>query len=570
MLITSAVGGEGKTTLAAQLAVRCAEAGASTVLIDADLRHATLGRLFEVPDCPGLSDVLRGDAKLEDALVPISQVGGCQLLPAGSPEANPNRILRGKAFAPMLEQLRRSFDVVIIDTSPVLPVPDALILGRLADGAVLATRHDQSRFPAVERANGLLAGAGIPVLGVVVNGARPSDRRFGGAGYAAYTYRSDRMPGRRRGARRPADRRPTRGRPIDRGRLAADPRPRPEAPRQSGRGDGPSPARRPSPSIDHAERPDDEPQPDTAPPARDDARAARRRRRPAGRLAAYAVAAAAVLAALGWAYRPELVGLVETLVGRPELLARLPGRSRSSPSCSGGSGRGGPRPIGSGRRPGGGCCWPLVVAARFALLRAGEFWLEGFTLVPTVGALVLAFGGWPLLRRTWPAVAFLVFMYPIPQALNSQVSLPLQRMASISSAALLRLLGFWVMDEGNVLVVGGETLEVAAACNGLAMLMSLAATIAATVILVPMALWKRIVLLLSVVPIALLCNVLRIAGTAWCYHLLGSREGGEGGPRRRRLADDADGPGPGPAGAGLALLAGHRGGGRRAGLADAC
>lgn len=196
VLITSAVGGEGKTTLAAQLAVRCAEAGASTVLIDADLRRATLGRLFEVPDCPGLSDVLRGDATLEDALVPINQVGGCQLLPAGSPEANPNRILRGKNFAPMLERLRRTFDVVIIDTSPVLPVPDALILGRLADGAVIATRHDQSRFPAVERANNLLTGAGIPVLGVVVNGARPSGSRVtGGDYYAAYTSRSDRVPG---------------------------------------------------------------------------------------------------------------------------------------------------------------------------------------------------------------------------------------------------------------------------------------------------------------------------------------------------------------------------------------
>ena len=192
VLITSAVGGEGKTTLAAQLAVRCAEAGASTVLIDADLRRATLGRLFEVPECPGLSDVLRGDAKLEDALVPISQVGGCQLLPAGSPEPNPNRVLRGKAFGPMLERLRRSFDVVIVDTSPVLPVPDALILGRYADGAVLATRHDQSRFPAVERANHLLAGAGIPVLGVVVNGARPTTR-FGSGSYR-YSYRADRAP----------------------------------------------------------------------------------------------------------------------------------------------------------------------------------------------------------------------------------------------------------------------------------------------------------------------------------------------------------------------------------------
>jgi len=190
VLITSAVGGEGKTTLAAQLAVRCAEAGAKTVLIDADLRRAMLGRLFEVPECPGLSDVLRGEANLEDALVPISQIGGCHLLPAGSPDPHPNRTLRGQAFGPMLDRLRKSFDVVIVDTSPVLPVPDALILGRFADGAVLATRHDESRFPSVERANHLLTGAGIPVLGVVVNGAR-SDAYYNGY---AYSYRPDRSP----------------------------------------------------------------------------------------------------------------------------------------------------------------------------------------------------------------------------------------------------------------------------------------------------------------------------------------------------------------------------------------
>jgi len=190
MLITSAVGGEGKTTLAAQLAVRCAEAGAKTVLVDADLRRARLGQLFEIPECPGLSDVLRGDTPLDDALAPIHQVGGCYLLPAGSPEPHPNRILRGKAFGPMIDRLRKSFDAVIIDTSPVLPVPDALILGRFTDGAVLATRHDQSRFPSIDRANHLLTGAGIPVLGVVVNGARSP-----GASYDDYTYKPERTRG---------------------------------------------------------------------------------------------------------------------------------------------------------------------------------------------------------------------------------------------------------------------------------------------------------------------------------------------------------------------------------------
>ena len=241
-------------------------------------------------------------------------------------------------------------------------------------------------------------------------------------------------------------------------------------------------------------------------------------------LATHLVAVAAVLSVLVWAYLPQLANLVETWERDPNyshgylvipvcgfmfwwLWPRGAEVDRLRPSVWG---------------------WVLligVVGARYAALQYGRFWIEGFTLVPTVAALVLAYGGWPLLKRTWPAVAFLVFMYPIPPTLNSNVSLPLQRMACISSAALLRLLGLWVMDEGNILVVGGETLEVAAACNGLAMLMSLAATITATIILVPMANWKRVILLLSVVPIALLCNILRISGTAWAYHLLGSVQG---------------------------------------------
>jgi exosortase/archaeosortase family protein len=67
---------------------------------------------------------------------------------------------------------------------------------------------------------------------------------------------------------------------------------------------------------------------------------------------------------------------------------------------------------------------------------------------------------------------------------------------------------------------------VAAACNGLSMLMCLAATVAAMTILVPMAVWKRVALFLSIIPIALVSNVLRIAATAWCYHLFGAKVGG--------------------------------------------
>src|SRR3954454_22865349 len=81
------------------------------------------------------------------------------------------------------------------------------------------------------------------------------------------------------------------------------------------------------------------------------------------------------------------------------------------------------------------------------------------------------------------------------------------------------------MPEGNVIMVGNQRLEVAAACNGLSMLVSLAATVAATARLVPRANWKRAPLLASIVPTALGINVLRIAATAWCYYKFGAEVG---------------------------------------------
>lgn len=181
VMITSAIGGEGKTTLAAQLAGRCANAGLSTLLIDADLRRPMLARLLEVPEEPGLTEILAGTVGPEETLVPIGNAGGFHLLPAGGSGPDPGRLFSGNAFGPLLQRLRQAFDVVIIDTSPVLPVPDALQLGRWADGAVIAARHDSSRSKLVERANKLLQSANIPLLGVVVNGVRG-----GGSAYGAY------------------------------------------------------------------------------------------------------------------------------------------------------------------------------------------------------------------------------------------------------------------------------------------------------------------------------------------------------------------------------------------------
>lgn len=176
--------------------------------------------------------------------------------------------------------------------------------------------------------------------------------------------------------------------------------------------------------------------------------------------------------------------------------------------------------------------WTLLVAVLVARAVAYERnlqWTETATLLPAIVGLVWAFGGLPLLHRAWPAILFLVFMFPLPVALNGLIALPLQRIAATGSGFLLQLSGFWVVQHGNVLQVttpfGVRALDVALACNGLKMLMTLAATVTATIMLIPLPLWKRLVLFISAVPIALISNITRIVTTAWCYYYIKGEAG---------------------------------------------
>ena len=167
--------------------------------------------------------------------------------------------------------------------------------------------------------------------------------------------------------------------------------------------------------------------------------------------------------------------------------------------------------------------------------------IETATLLPALLCLAWSFGSWPLVRKIWPAVAFLVFMLPLPPSVNDLLAMPLQTIAATGSRILLQLSGLWVVQDGNVLLVrthkGDMTpLDVAEACSGLRMLMTMAATIAAAVIVFELPTWKRVVLLISVIPIALLSNMIRIVVTGWCYHFftqVGIRERATTGPASR-------------------------------------
>ena len=142
-----------------------------------------------------------------------------------------------------------------------------------------------------------------------------------------------------------------------------------------------------------------------------------------------------------------------------------------------------------------------IVAARGLAYERGSQWLETATVVPAVASLMFTLGGWPLLQRGWPAAIFLVFMLNLPTVLNNMVAMSLQRIATMGSVFIMQLTGLWAIAGGNIIALrtphGTKMLEVALACNGLSMLMTLAATVTATIMLIPLANWKRFVVLLD-------------------------------------------------------------------------
>ena len=163
-----------------------------------------------------------------------------------------------------------------------------------------------------------------------------------------------------------------------------------------------------------------------------------------------------------------------------------------------------------------------ILALRAWLYERNEMWVEEATIPVAAACLILAFGGWGLLWWATPALFFLLFILPLPPRINVVAASPLQTMATLASTAILTTTGLPVLHEGHVIFVGSQPLEVARACSGLSMLMSFAALVTAmTIIQRERPLWERIVLMLSLVPIALLVNILRIVATGWAYHVLG-------------------------------------------------
>jgi capsular exopolysaccharide synthesis family protein len=185
LMVTSAISGEGKTTVAVDLSHAIAFTGRRVVLIELDLRRPSFGSQFELDSRSGLTTALTGGAPVTELLVePFAELPNFSVLPAGLLPHNPSELLGSGAIAPLISDLRGEDGIVIVDAPPLNPVADAqVLLGNPAIDAVLVVaRLDKTTREETRRARAILDHHGIDPVGLVVTGLRDASRY----GYEAY------------------------------------------------------------------------------------------------------------------------------------------------------------------------------------------------------------------------------------------------------------------------------------------------------------------------------------------------------------------------------------------------
>jgi tyrosine-protein kinase Etk/Wzc len=183
--ISSSAPQEGKSTTSSNLGIVMAQMGRRTVIVDTDLRRPVLHSVFAVQREPGLTNVLFERATIQEG-IKETDIPNLFILPCGVIPPNPAELLGSQRMAHLLEELRTMFDVIILDTPPVVAVTDALILGRLADATLLVARADVTRTDALVRAVESVERSGSRFLGVILNNFNVSNAY--GSYYRYYQY----------------------------------------------------------------------------------------------------------------------------------------------------------------------------------------------------------------------------------------------------------------------------------------------------------------------------------------------------------------------------------------------
>mgnify|MGYP001329095564 CR=1 FL=1 len=187
--VTSPAAGDGKSTLAINLAVTLAQSGKNTVIIESDFRRPKVHKLTGVSNDVGVVDVLRGRAELADT-IQDTEVPGLSVIPCGKRPRDPSELLTRPEYEQLLEVLREKFEYVIIDTPPVLVVNDPCSVAPRADGVLLCVRLSRHSRDFGGRAIEQLGDVGANIAGLVVNGVEEADAYgYGNYRYSDYRYR---------------------------------------------------------------------------------------------------------------------------------------------------------------------------------------------------------------------------------------------------------------------------------------------------------------------------------------------------------------------------------------------
>lgn len=186
VLVTSSTAGEGKSTIAINLAVALAQHG-KTCLMDGDLRQPMISRVFDSPPSLNWQNVLAGGLSLDKALIATKASSLLFLLPAAPTTPNSSDVIASEQMKGLLSKLRTDFDFVVIDAPPAIPFSDARILSLLVDGSVVVTRYGMTTQRALARCAECLREIGAPILGIILNGMDFSspDYRFYNFGYSS-------------------------------------------------------------------------------------------------------------------------------------------------------------------------------------------------------------------------------------------------------------------------------------------------------------------------------------------------------------------------------------------------
>ncbi len=178
LVVSSAVAGEGKTTVATNVAVTAARVGLRVLLVDADLRAPKVNERFGIETPVGLSHLLAGQAELDEAVMDVG-VENLQVLGAGAVPPNPAELLAGPHASNIWHQLRKEADLVVVDTAPILGVADTLELVREADTLLIVTRYRSSRVHQLSATLDRIRQVGASVDGVAWCAVPGKDATYG-------------------------------------------------------------------------------------------------------------------------------------------------------------------------------------------------------------------------------------------------------------------------------------------------------------------------------------------------------------------------------------------------------